>query len=88
MAPARLSPCGRFAVVDALHLDRDVFDAMAHWAADHHLGIQDALQLALCAFIECVSEGSKLAAAAASTSSETTRFEPNATGVQTDNHRP
>ena len=50
MAVTNVSECGRFVVVEALHLDRDVFDALARWAADHGLRIQDAIQLAVCAF--------------------------------------
>jgi hypothetical protein len=66
MARARISPCGRFAVVDALHVDRNVFDALAQWASDHGLSIQDAVQVALCAFTECVSEGSNVSVPASS----------------------
>jgi len=43
------SVCGRFVVLDGLHLDRHVFDAVVRWAAEHDLQIQDAIQLALCA---------------------------------------
>lgn len=50
MAIANVSACGRFVVVDALHLDRDVFEALARWAAGRGLQVQDAIQLALCAF--------------------------------------
>jgi len=45
-----LSECRRFVVADALHVDREVFETLAAWAAEHHLSMQDAIQLALCAF--------------------------------------
>jgi hypothetical protein len=45
-----LSECRRFVVVDAIHVDREVFETLAAWAVERDLGIQDALQLALCAF--------------------------------------
>lgn len=44
MALTKVSECGRFVVVDALHIDRDIFDALARWAADRGLQIQDAIQ--------------------------------------------
>lgn len=50
MAPTTMSKCGRFVVIDQLHVDRNVFDLLANWAADRGVGIQDAIQLALCAF--------------------------------------
>jgi hypothetical protein len=46
------SECGRFVVIDRLHLDRHVFEALARWATDRGLRMQDAIQLALCAFNE------------------------------------
>jgi len=46
------SPCGRFVVLDGLHLDRVVFEAVATWASERGLHLQDAIQLALCAFNE------------------------------------
>jgi len=52
----RASPCGRFVVVDELHLDRAVFDVVVRWAEGRDLSIQDALQLALCAFRDGVIE--------------------------------
>ena len=45
-----VSVCGRFAVLDGLHLDRNVFESLKRWAATHGLQIQDAIQLALCEF--------------------------------------
>ena len=50
MTRTTVSACGRFAVLDGLHLDRNVFDFLIRWAAAHRLQIQDAIQLALCAF--------------------------------------
>ncbi len=46
----KVSACGRFVVLDGLHLDRDLFDALMRWAAKHKLHVQDAIQLALCIF--------------------------------------
>jgi hypothetical protein len=45
-----LSECRRFFVADALHLDREVVEALAGWAAERDLRMQDAIQLAICAF--------------------------------------
>jgi predicted nucleic acid-binding protein len=50
MMPAKVSPCGRFVVLDDLHIDRAVFDLLTSWASERDLRIQDAIQLALCAF--------------------------------------
>jgi hypothetical protein len=50
MTRTRVSACGRFAVLDGLHLDRNVFEFLTRWAAAHRFQIQDAIQLALCAF--------------------------------------
>jgi hypothetical protein len=47
-----VSQCPPFAVIDGLHIDREVFDTLARWASERGLGIQDAVQLALCAFNE------------------------------------
>jgi hypothetical protein len=52
MIAKHLSECGRFVVVEGLHIDRNVFEALGRWATDHGLGIQDAVQLALCSFNE------------------------------------
>jgi hypothetical protein len=52
MMPAKVSACGRFVVLDGLHLDRNLFDSLVRWAAEHHLRIQDAIQFALCVFRE------------------------------------
>lgn len=50
MMPAKVSACGRFVVLDGLYLDRNVFEALVRWAAEHQLRLQDAIQLALCRF--------------------------------------
>ena len=50
MMRTNVSGCGRFVVLDGLHLDRQVFDSVVRWASEHDLRIQDAIQLALCAF--------------------------------------
>jgi hypothetical protein len=50
MMPAKVSPCGRFVVLDDLHIDRAVFDLLTSWASERDLRIQDAIQLALCTF--------------------------------------
>lgn len=67
MMPARFSACGRFVVLDGLHLDRNLFDALVQWAARHDLRLQDAIQLGLCVFRECAvdrkeAEGTELPA--------------------------
>lgn len=51
----KLSPCGRFVVLDGLHLDRDVARALDAWASPRGLSLQDAVQLAALAFVERVS---------------------------------
>jgi hypothetical protein len=50
MMPTKVSPCGRFVVLDGLHLDRNLFEALTRWAAKHGLRMQDAIQFALCIF--------------------------------------
>jgi hypothetical protein len=50
MQLANPSPCGRFIVLDGLHLDRVVFETLATWASKNELRLQDAIQLAICAF--------------------------------------
>jgi len=57
MTSTNLSACGRFVVIDGLHLDRNVFEALTRWAADHELRIQDAIQLALCTFRDVMPTG-------------------------------
>jgi hypothetical protein len=51
-----VSKCGRFVIIDQLHLDRTVLQVLASWAAEHDVSIQDAIQLAVCAFNDQVSE--------------------------------
>jgi hypothetical protein len=50
MSPPSLSECGRFVVLNSLHLDRNIFEALARWAAEREIGVQDAFQLALSNF--------------------------------------
>jgi hypothetical protein len=49
---AEISDCGRFIVIDGLHIDRQVFSALAQWADIRGVRVQDAIQLAICAFTE------------------------------------
>ncbi len=58
MMPAKVSSCGRFVVLDGLHLDRKLFEALMRWAVEHQLRIQDAIQFALCTFRDGSVEGS------------------------------
>lgn len=44
------SLCGRFVMLDGLHLDRKVFEKLERWARERGIQVQDAVQLALCAF--------------------------------------
>lgn len=48
----RLSACGRFLVVDTLHIDREVLGGLARWGERRGLRIQDAIQIALIGFME------------------------------------
>lgn len=50
MTAMKHSVCGRFVVLDSLHIDRKVLGALASWAADRGLRVEDAIQLAICAF--------------------------------------
>ena len=52
MQPPKASPCGRFIVLEGLHLDREVFESLASAASERGLRLQDAIQLAVCAFNE------------------------------------
>jgi hypothetical protein len=52
MTPPSPSACGRFVIIETLYVDRKVFDALARWAAEQGIGIQDAIQIALCSFNE------------------------------------
>lgn len=53
---AKRSPCGRFAVVDHLHIDRELFEALERWASTHGLHVQDAIQIAVCALLPLGAE--------------------------------
>ena len=44
------SLCGRFVMLDGLHLDRKVFEGLERWALERGIQLQDAIQLALCTF--------------------------------------
>ncbi len=46
----KLSACRRFVIVEALYIDRDALGALTTWAAEHGLGAQDAIQIAILAF--------------------------------------
>jgi hypothetical protein len=48
MTRTTMSACGRFAVLDGLHLDRNVFEFFMQCASARGLQIQDAIQLAPC----------------------------------------
>jgi hypothetical protein len=48
----KVSQCGRFIVIDGLCLDRGVYETLATWASKNDLRLQDAIQLAICAFNE------------------------------------
>jgi len=37
-------------MLDGLHLDRKVFEKLERWAHEREIQLQDAIQLALCAF--------------------------------------
>ena len=50
MQPPKPSQCGRFIVLDGLHLDRAVVEALTTWASQNGLRLQDAIQIAVCAF--------------------------------------
>ncbi len=58
LADALMKPsaCGRFIVIDSLHIDRRVLGALRSWAATRGLTVQDAIQLAICAFSEDACE--------------------------------
>jgi hypothetical protein len=48
------TPCGRFFVLDPLHVGREVLSTLAAWATERHLSVQDAVQLAIVAFTEAL----------------------------------
>lgn len=51
-ARMKLSSCGRFVVLEFLHIDREVLDPLAAWADAREIGLQDAIQLAVVGFVE------------------------------------
>jgi hypothetical protein len=77
-----LSECRRFVVADALHVDREVFETLAAWAAEHHLGVQDAIQLALCAFNDNAQNARLVSDVASATSSRAPGDSPPADGIE------
>ena len=60
MQHAKVSSCGRFVVLHGFHLDRTAVEALHRWAGEHRLGLQDAIQLAICAFNEGGAAGQTL----------------------------
>jgi hypothetical protein len=48
----KVSESGHFIVIDGLHIDRSVFDALAAWAEPKGLPVQDAIQLAIIFFTD------------------------------------
>lgn len=48
----RLTNCNRFAILDSLYIDREVLEALAAWAKQRGLRVQDAVQLAIISFTE------------------------------------
>lgn len=56
MPEIAILPSGRFAVINGLHLDRSVVEALAAWAESRGLSIQDAIQIALCYFNDAIAE--------------------------------
>ena len=52
MQLAKVSVCGRFIVLEGLHLDRVAFEEIERWASARRLRPQDAIQVAICAFNE------------------------------------
>jgi hypothetical protein len=60
MATTRISECGRFVTIDDLTLDLRVLQTLAAWAEPQNLRLQDAIQVALCLFIEHVTVASVL----------------------------
>jgi hypothetical protein len=54
----KLSPCRRFVVFEALHIDREAIGPLASWAEVHGLALQDAIQLAIVGFGEVLAAAS------------------------------
>ena len=48
----RNSRCGRFVILDDLHIDRTTFESLSARASQIGLRLQDAMQIAICAFNE------------------------------------
>jgi hypothetical protein len=48
----KLSPCARFVLLDGLYLDREAALSLAGWASRRGLALQDAIQLAVVAFVD------------------------------------
>lgn len=57
-----MSTCGRFVILETLHLDREVMSSLAAWSALYGVTIQDAVQIAILAFTDALLE-QRLAAA-------------------------
>lgn len=51
------SPCGRFVVFSALHLDRELVAGLANWSEARGMTVQDAIQLAVAFFTEHAIDG-------------------------------
>jgi hypothetical protein len=61
MMLTKVSTSGRLVVLDGLHLNRYLFEALARWAADHDLRVEDAIQFALCIFRDGAVDRSRAA---------------------------
>lgn len=44
---AKVSDCGRFVILEGLHLDRTLFASLERWAGEHGLRVEDAVQMAV-----------------------------------------
>lgn len=56
MKEANVSKCGRYIVVNGIFLDREVFESTQRFATERRLGIDEAIQLALCSFQALLDE--------------------------------
>jgi hypothetical protein len=54
----KLSACRQFVVFETLRLDRSLLESLALWGAQRGLRMQDAIQLAICAFNDCACQQS------------------------------
>ena len=52
----KLSACGRFVVLEGLHIDHRVLESLASWGTERGLPVQDAIQVAICAFNDGVCQ--------------------------------